>query len=69
MAPIGKPYYGRRPTYKVEEEWAWLLAQGWFSSTKRGGLAVVSSGLIFLKKEKQTINLKLNLDHYSGTFE
>ena len=31
--------------------WAWMLAQGQSSSAKRRGLAVVSSGLIFLKKE------------------
>ena len=30
-----------------------MLAQGQSSSAKRGGLAVVSSGLIFLKNEKQ----------------
>ena len=29
-----------------------MLAQGQSSSTKRGGLAVDSSGLIFLKKKK-----------------
>ena len=29
-----------------------MLAQGQSSSAKRGGLAVVSSGLIFLKKKK-----------------
>ena len=28
-----------------------MLAQGQFSSAKRGGLAVVSSGLIFLKRK------------------
>ena len=32
-----------------------MLAQGWPSSAKRGGLAVVTSGLIFLKKEKNQI--------------
>ena len=31
-----------------------MLAQGQYSSAKRGGLAVVSSGLIFLKKTKNT---------------
>ena len=30
-----------------------MLAQGQSSSAKRGGLAVVSSGLIFLKREKK----------------
>ena len=30
-----------------------MLAQGQSSSAKTGGLAVVSSGLIFLKKEKK----------------
>ena len=30
-----------------------MLAQGQASSAKRGGLAVVSSGLIVLKKEKK----------------
>ena len=30
-----------------------MLGQGQSSSAKRGGLAVVSSGLIFLKKKKQ----------------
>ena len=31
-----------------------MLAQGQASSAKRGGLAVVSSGLIFLKKTPKT---------------
>ena len=30
-----------------------MLAQGQSSSAKRGGLAVVSSGLIYLKKKKK----------------
>ena len=30
-----------------------MLAQGQSSSAKRGGLAVVSSGLIFLKKKEE----------------
>ena len=30
-----------------------MLAQGQASSAKRGGLSVVSSGLIFLKKKKK----------------
>ena len=33
-----------------------MLAQGQSSSIKRGGLAVVSSGLIFLKKKKTQKN-------------
>ena len=37
-----------------------MLAQGQASSAKRGGLAVVSSGLIFLKKKK-----KLSLERFS----
>ena len=42
------------PTYKNGRgRWAWVLAQGQSSSAKRGGLAVVSSGLIFLKKKKK----------------
>ena len=33
-----------------------MLAQGQFSSAKRGGLAAdISSGLMFLKKEKKDI--------------
>ena len=28
MAPLGKPCSGRRPTYKVEEDWQQMLAQG-----------------------------------------
>ena len=31
-----------------------MLAQGQSSSAKRGGLAAVSSGLIFLKKQNKT---------------
>ena len=51
MALLGKPCCGRRPTYKKSTgRWAWMLAQGQSSSTKRRGLAAVSSGLIFLKK-------------------
>ena len=33
-----------------------MLAQGQSSSAKRGGLAAVSSGLIFLRKKKNTTN-------------
>ena len=35
-----------------------MLAQGQASSAKRGGLAVVSSGLIFLKKKKRPLVLE-----------
>ena len=35
-----------------------MLAQGQSSSAKRGGLVEVSSGLIFLKKEKKNLGLK-----------
>ena len=38
-----------------------MLAQGQSSPAKRGGLAVVSSGLIFLKKKKNPI-LELTTD-------
>ena len=37
-----------------------MLAQGQSSSTKRGGLAVVSSGLIFLGKKKRENFKELN---------
>ena len=37
------------PHIKSRGRWACMLAQGQSSSAKRGGLAVVSSGLIFLK--------------------
>ena len=33
-----------------------MLAQDQYSSAKRGGLAVVSSGLIFLKKNKDFLS-------------
>ena len=36
-----------------------MLAQGQSSTAKRGGLAAVSSGLIFLKKKKELIKQKL----------
>ena len=43
------------PHIKVEEGGHGMLAQGQSSSAKRGGLAVdVSSGLIFLKKQKSS---------------
>ena len=50
------PCCGRCPTYKSRGRWAWMLAQGQSSSAKRGGLAVVSSGLIFLKKQNKKNN-------------
>ena len=38
-----------------------MLAQGQASSAKRGGLAAVSSGLVFLKKkEKKKLNGKIS---------
>ena len=37
-----------------------MLAQGQASSAKRGGLAVVSSGLIFLKKKKKVESVSLD---------
>ena len=40
-----------------------MLAQGQASSAKRGGLAVVSSGLIFLKKEKKKGSIYIQF-HY-----
>ena len=54
MTPPDKLCCGRHPTYKVEED-GQMLAQGQSSSAKRGGLAAdVSSGLIFLKKKRNT---------------
>ena len=53
-----KPCCGRRPTYKSRGRWAWMLAQDQSSSAKMGGLAVVSSGLIFLKTKKNEIRVK-----------
>ena len=43
-----------------------MLAQGLHSSAKRGGLAVVSSGLIFLKKKfvSRTQNVNINFALY-----
>ena len=38
-----------------------MLAQGQSSSAKRRGLAVVSSGLVFLKKEKKEEKKKVSL--------
>ena len=51
MAPLGTPCRGRSPICKSRGRWAWMLALGQPSSAKRGGLAAVSSGLIFLKKK------------------
>ena len=53
MALLDMPCCGRRPTYKLEEDGVRMLAQGQSSLAKRGGLAVVSSGLIFLETNKQ----------------
>ena len=36
-----------------------MLAQGQSSSAKKGGLAAISSGLIFLKKKKEVWWLKI----------
>src|SRR3712207_6315402 len=54
MVPLGKSHVvvGVPHIKKSRGRWAWMLAQGQSSSAKRGGLAVVSSGLIFLKKKK-----------------
>ena len=40
---------------KSRGRWARMLAQGQASSAKRGGLAVVSSGLKVLKKKKKIV--------------
>ena len=40
-----------------------MLAQGQSSSAKRGGLAVVSSGLIFLKTKKKKEDCLLSTIH------
>ena len=37
--------------HKNGGRWAWMLAQGQSSSAKRGGVAAVSSWLIFLQKK------------------
>ena len=42
-----------------------MLAQGQSSSAKRGGLAAVSSGLIFLKKEKPVWQMERK-EHFPG---
>ena len=55
MVPIGTPCCGRRPTYKKVEEdghGCWLRAS-LPQQKKKGGLAAVSSGLIFLKNKKR----------------
>ena len=54
MAPLSKPCFGRRPTYKVEEEGHRRQLRASLPQQKKRGLAVdVSSGLIFLKKKKR----------------
>ena len=47
----GKPCCGRRPTYKVEEDGHGCQLRASLPQKKRGGLAAVSSELIFLKKK------------------
>ena len=44
-----------------------MLAQGQSSSAKKGGLAVVSSGLIFLKKKKKLGAIAQSLLNHSGS--
>ena len=71
--PLGKPCCGRCLTYKVEQEWAWMLAQGQSSSRKRGLAADVSSGLIFLQKKSRNKNTKwlktqMPITYQSGVF-
>ena len=48
MAPLGMPRCGRCPTYNIEEDGC-DVSSGPAFPAKRGGLAVVSSGLVFLK--------------------
>uniref|UniRef100_A0A8C4KQQ4 Uncharacterized protein n=1 Tax=Equus asinus asinus TaxID=83772 RepID=A0A8C4KQQ4_EQUAS len=50
--PIG-PCCGRRPTYKVEEDGHGCELRASLPQQKKRGLAVVTSGLIFLQKNKQ----------------
>ena len=53
MTPLGKPCCGRSPTYKEWEEWHGCELRASLPQQKKGGLAAdVSSGLIFLKKNK-----------------
>ena len=55
MVSLVKPCCGRRPT-NSRGRWTRILAQGQSCSAKRGGLvADVSSGLIFLKKKKDSL--------------
>ena len=49
---LANPCCGRRPTYKVEEDGHGISLRDSLPQQKIGGLAVVSSGLIFLKKIK-----------------
>ena len=53
-APLVSTHAVARPTYKIEEHWQWMLAQGQSSSKqkKKGRLATdVSSGKIFHSKK------------------
>ena len=53
MALLGTPCCGRRPAYKVEEDGHRCSLRASLPQEKRGGgLAAVSSGLIFLKNKK-----------------
>ena len=46
-----------------------MLAQGQSSSAKRGGLAAVSSGLIFLKKKKKKTKIHTSRILTSSVFQ
>src|SRR3712207_3334113 len=62
-SPLGMPCCVRHPTYKKSRgRWAWMLAHDQSSSAKRGGLAAVSSGLIFLKKERRKERNSVHLE-------
>ena len=53
LRTAGKPFWGRRLTYKVEEDGHECQLRASLPQQKRGGLvADVSSGLIFVKKKK-----------------
>ena len=43
-----------------------MLAQGQPSSAKKGGLAAVSSGLIFLKKKKKNLEIVYTIKRRRG---
>ena len=62
MAPLGKPCCGRSPMYKVEENGHGCSLRASLPQQKRGALAVVSSGLIFLKKKKKGKKEKPSLE-------